>query len=394
MAKKKTTKSNAEPAPKKRTRKTRDFPVVPYKQSLVLGTAIFKYAAGEKVRRLTLLEKMERSPTSGSTQRLFTNSGKYGITSGSYTAEFVELTADGKIVCEPATPQKKLLEAQFKLAVADIPYFNHVYNEYKGKRWPIQGVVADCMRDGGFDNDEFLDQCIDVLVVNLKDLGLLRTIAGAETLVPIEQAIDEIGTGKQPVTESNDVADDSALVTSSSNQPDTRDRNWASTCFYVTPIGAEGSDARKHSDLFMSSLIQPAMDELGLDVVRADQIGNPGMITTNILEYLRLSRLVIADLSMLNPNVFYETALRHTCKLPVVQIIQKCDRLPFDVNQVNTVVIDTTDIYTLVPKIDVYRAEIAALARQALEDPENIGNPISVFYPKFWQGLPGTNGDE
>ena len=77
-----------------------------------------------------------------------------------------------------------------------------------------------------------------------------------------------------------------------------------------------------------------------------------------------------------------------------MQIIQKCDRLPFDVNQVNTVVIDTTDIYTLVPKIDVYRAEIAALARQALEDPENIGNPISVFYPKFWQGLPGTNGDE
>ena len=391
MAKKKTTRKTAAASTSKRTRKTRDFPAVPYKQALVLGTAIYKYAAGEKVRRLTLLEKMERSPTSGSTQRLFTNSSKYGITTGSYVADFVELTEDGKIVCEPATPRKKLLETQFKLAVTSIPYFNHVYEEYKGKRWPIQGVVADCMRDGGFDNEEFLDQCIDILVVNLKDLGLLRTLAGAETLIPIEQAIDETEAGVTTPTVSTETA---ATDETPSIVPETGDRNWASTCFYITPIGSEGSDARKHSDLFMHSLIEPAMDELGLEVVRADKIGNPGMITTNVLEYLHRSRLVIADLSMLNPNVFYEMALRHTCRLPIVQIIQKSDRLPFDVNQVNTVIVDTTDIYTLVPKIDVYRAEIAALSRQALEDPQNIGNPISVFYPAFWQGAPNATGDE
>ena len=365
----------------KRTRKVRDFPEVPFKQSLVLGNAIYKYAAGEKVRRLTLLEKMERSPTSGSTQRLFTNSGKYGITIGSYSADHVELTPDGKIVCEPATPPRKLLETKFRLAVSSIPYFLHVYNEYKGKRWPIQSVVADCMRDGGFDYDDFLDQCIDVLIVNLKDLGLLRTIAGAETLIPIEQGLEELASSPSTNT--------TGLQTQNTGAGDENaEQNWNTTCFYITAIGSEGSDARKHSDLFLNSLVQPAMDELGLDVVRADHIGSPGMITTNVLEHIKKSRLVIADLSMLNPNVFYEIALRHTCKLPIVQIIQKSDRLPFDVNQVNTIQIDTTDIYTLVPKIDTYRAEIAALARQALADPENIGNPISVFYPDFWKPDP------
>src|SRR5262249_42820294 len=151
------------------------------------------------------------------------------------------------------------------------------------------------------------------------------------------------------------------------------------------PIGDDGSEQRKHADLFMGSIVQPAMDELKLRVVRADQIGSPGMITSQVIEHIKRSRLVIADLSTLNPNVFYEMALRHACRLPVVKIIRKADRIPFDTNQVRTVVIDTSDIYTLVPKIATYQAEIAAQARSAIENPENAGNPISIFYPSFWK---------
>ncbi len=132
-------------------------------------------------------------------------------------------------------------------------------------------------------------------------------------------------------------------------------------------------------------MVEPALKELGLDVVRADKIAEPGMITTNVLEHIKLSRLVIADLSMLNPNVFYEMALRHAVKLPIVQIIRKADRLPFDVNHVNSIIIDNTDIYTFTPKIETYRSEITTLARRALEDAEHIGNPISVFYADYWK---------
>ena len=87
---------------------------------------------------------------------------------------------------------------------------------------------------------------------------------------------------------------------------------------------------------------------------------------------------------MLNPNVFYEIGLRHACKLPIVQIIQKGDKLPFDIGQVNTVVIDNTDLHSFVPKMETFRAEIAALARRAIENPEAVSNPITVFYPAFW----------
>jgi hypothetical protein len=127
------------------------------------------------------------------------------------------------------------------------------------------------------------------------------------------------------------------------------------------------------------------MSEVGLRLVRADKIGQPGMITSQIMEHVKRCRLVVVDLSYLNPNVFYEMALRHACKLPVVHIIRKADRIPFDVNQSRCIVIDNTDIYSLIPKLQTYKAEIATQARKALEDPEHCGNPVTVFYPAFWE---------
>jgi hypothetical protein len=118
--------------------------------------------------------------------------------------------------------------------------------------------------------------------------------------------------------------------------------------------------------------------------VRADKISTPGMITAQVIDHLVRAPLVIADLSFGNPNVFYELALRHASRRPVVQIIRAGDHLPFDVGQFRTVPIDMTDIFTLVPQIDSYRAEIARQCRAAMQDPGNSESPLSLFYPKFW----------
>lgn len=385
-AKKKTAKKAAakkKPSDKNtRKRVNRPYPVVSFKEARLIGDAIFKYASGQKVRRLTLLEQLDRAPNSGPTKQLITNSGKYGITTGSYSAEWLELTAEGRVACDPSASVASRLKAQFKLSIDGVEPFNILYEEYKGKRLPVHNVMGDVLKEANLDITD-IRECIDLFVVNVKELGLLRTIAGAETLVSIEQRLDEAAGGSSEESLGPQTASPSEY--SSDTAGSNSKTEWDSTCFYITPIGAEGSDARKHSDLFLESLIEPAMAELNLSVVRADKIGNPGMITTNILEHLKRSRLVIADLSLLNPNVFYEMALRHACRLPIVQIIRKADRLPFDVNQVNSVIIDTSDIYSLVPKIETHRSEIATLARQALDDPQHVGNPITVFYPDFWK---------
>ncbi len=364
-----------------RTRQARPYPASSYADALPLAEAILRFASGEKVRRLTLLQKMDKSPNSGPTKMMITNSGKYGITKGSYSAEYLELTDNGRIAVDPASGPRMQRKAAFDLAIGSIPPFKLLYEQYKDKRLPEREIMKDVLKDSDIKVPD-LDECVDTFTVNVKGLDLLRTIGGAETLVSIDQVIDELpAEAKTSRTPSLMKGSASPVAAATADSP----RDWNKICFYITPIGSEDSVERKHSDLFMSSLIQPALDELGLVVVRADQIGEPGMITTQVLEYLKRSKLAVADLSYLNPNVFYEVALRHALRLPVVQLIRKADRLPFDVNQARTLVFDTSDIYSLVPKLQTYRSEIATQARKAIEDPESVGNPVSIFYPEFYK---------
>ena len=157
--------------------------------------------------------------------------------------------------------------------------------------------------------------------------------------------------------------------------------DWENICFYITPIGSDGSEARMHSDLFLGSIVEPALEELGLKVVRADKIAAAGFITKQVIEHVMRAKLVVADLSFHNPNVFYELALRHASGLPAVQVIRASDSIPFDVDQMRTIKIDTSSVFALVPQIEVHGAAIASQARRALENPDAVDNPFTAFYP-------------
>jgi len=263
-----------------RTRTARPYPASSFQDAVDLGNAIMLHAAGERVRRLTLLEKMGKSATSSATKMMITNSGKYGITTGSYVADFLELTQVGSVAVNPSSTEHERRKAIFALAIDGVPPFKLLYDHYKGKRLPEREIIKDMLRDSGISVPD-LDECVDTFIVNVKDLELLRTIGGAETLVTIEQLLEELpesnvgATPPRPV-----VGSGTASSVRKGSAESGRAIDWQKVCFYITPIGADSSEERKHADLFMSSLVQPALEELGLTVVRADQIGEAGMITT------------------------------------------------------------------------------------------------------------------
>lgn len=153
-------------------------------------------------------------------------------------------------------------------------------------------------------------------------------------------------------------------------------------CFVISPIGNNDSEERKHANLVLGSLIEPALESLNLRAIRADKISKPGLITGQVLDHLTRAKIVIADLSFGNPNVYYELALRQALRKPLVQITRASDSLPFDVGQFRTVVIDMTDIYTLVPALELHRQEIARQCRAALEDGEVVESPILGVSPR------------
>jgi hypothetical protein len=369
-------------APAKKVRKDRKFPALTFEEALALAEAIQKFAAGNKVRRLTLFEKLDKSPEGREAKRLITASGQYGLTKGSYAAEHLELTTEGKEATGDEIGPAKKLECRFSLSIKNQPPFVFLYEKLKGNKMPAKEVLTDYLSEANIEEDEKAE-CIDTFTLNAKFLGLLRTIAGSERIVPIEQAIEE-----SPATPKTDP---SARNTNGLELPKVTllapgdgaepTGNFDKICFYITPIGEENSEERRHSDFLMEYIIKPAVKEFELTVVRADQMGKPGMIGKQVIEHILKSRLVIADLSFHNPNVFYELSLRHATRLPTVQVKRTVDKLPFDLNQYRTIPIETRDPYTLVPKIQTYTAEVANQVRRALEDSESGDNPISLYYP-------------
>lgn len=376
-AKGKTTNS-----PKTTKRIFRSFPASTFEDALPLAQAIQQFASGQKVRRLTLFDYLKKSPDSSDSRQLMTNSSRYGLTTGSKTSEYLELTLDGKIATSSEVDERQKTKARFKLAIENILPFNDLYEHLKSNKLPAKAVLRDFLLEKGYTPEE-VSECVDTFIVNAKYLGLLKPIAGSERLLPMEHVLEEVA--KLNPTSSTFETNGNGSMSTASDIPVTSEgaEDWSNICFYITPIGEAGSEQRSHSDLFLSSIVEPALEEFGLKVVRADQIGQPGLITSQIIEHIIKSRLAIADLSFHNANVFYELCLRHAFRLPTVQIIRVGDKIPFDVSQVRTIQIDNTSIYTLVPQLETFKSEIANQVRRALSNPESVDNPLTIFYPNL-----------
>lgn len=372
----------------KKKRANRVIPALSYEESLLIANGIWQYASGQKIRRITLFGQIGKSPDSGPSRTLVTTSSKYGITIGGYQADYIELSPDGTIATNPDEIPSNKVVANFRLAIESNEYFAKLYDQYKDMKLPAKSVMIDFLKDQGLDSND-CTKCVELFIINAKYIGIIKVIAGSERIISIEQMVEEISMNQtEDIVSKTEIIDKKPNITNESKPLGTVTSNndgekWSKTCFYITPIGQEGSEERNHSDLFLNSIVEPALEEFGLNVVRADKISVPGMITSQIIEHIVNSKLVIADLSFHNPNVFYELSLRHTFNLPTIHLIRKSDYIPFDLNNFRTIVIDTTSIYTLVPQLETYRTSVAMQVRQLIESPEIMENPISAYMEKI-----------
>jgi len=353
---------------KGRRRGRKPYPVIPFEQALRIGQGIADFGAGHPMKRTTLLEKLTL-PVNQTTKDLITASGKYGLTDGAHDAEEIKLTDDGfKSVAAAASVDCS--RSRIKLAITNIEPFNRLYEKFRGGKMPSVEAMRDTLDD--------LDQgdrapCVDIFVQNAKFAGILQPREGAEFFVNLDDAattnvIPAIGTAHVTATPVN--------------QP-LAGEDFDSVCFFIAPIGAENSEHRRHSDAILSSYVEKALAtvEPKLRVVRADKITQPGMITKQVLEYLMKSRLVVADLSYHNPNVFYELAVRHATGKPVIHIKRMSDPLPFDNKDFRTIEIAFDDKFDILAQLEIVRSSIAQFSRQALGAGDNSDNPLLIYFP-------------
>ena len=146
------------------------------------------------------------------------------------------------------------------------------------------------------------------------------------------------------------------------------------SCFIISPIGEPNSPEREHNDSVRDFVIKEAVKELGYEAVRADEIAEPGSITSQIMQRIFDDDLVVADLTDHNPNVFYELSVRHAVGKPFVQIITEGQDIPFDVQGMRQI------FYDLTKPASVHKAktDIIGQVRAWESDPKlNVQTPIT-----------------
>ena len=91
-----------------------------------------------------------------------------------------------------------------------------------------------------------------------------------------------------------------------------------SVCFVLMPFGnkVDSSGRSIDFDRIYDTIFRPAVNATGLQPVRADEEQAQGFIHKLMYERLLLSEYAIADLTILNANVYYELGVRHAARPP------------------------------------------------------------------------------
>jgi tetratricopeptide (TPR) repeat protein len=153
--------------------------------------------------------------------------------------------------------------------------------------------------------------------------------------------------------------------------------------FVVMPFGVkDGIDF----DAVYERLLKPALVQAGCVPFRADQEPAAGDIRTDMFYELVTADVIVADISLLNPNVFYELGVRHgVAPRGVFMVHGGWSRRPFDVAPDRTFNYDGTLFAPERPTSDeAWRTQVAAEAerlggvlRAAIDtDPQTIGSPV------------------
>lgn len=107
-------------------------------------------------------------------------------------------------------------------------------------------------------------------------------------------------------------------------------------CFVLMPFGEKPDPTGGKPidfDRVYAQAIRPAIEDAGMEPIRADEEKTGGIIHQPMFERLLLCDFAVADLTTANANVFYELGVRHAARpSTTVTVFATRQPIPFDVN--------------------------------------------------------------
>ena len=163
--------------------------------------------------------------------------------------------------------------------------------------------------------------------------------------------------------------------------------NLRQVCFVDMPFGKKPdltSGLEIDFDQVYETAIEPAIFEAGLEAVRGDRERTGGIIHAQMFGRLLLSDYVIADLTLSNPNVFYELGIRHTARpFTTVPIFAAVHLIPFDVSLVRAIPYNLEKGKLTPDSIVKLKSDLRVRLNVAIQGAPSVDSPIFQLIPNF-----------
>jgi hypothetical protein len=229
-------------------------------------------------------------------------------------------------------------------AIQLAPVISDVYSHFRGESLPEAQFLTNTLVDTFKIPVEKVPEFLEILLDSLRTAELLDETDGKRRIVDATHS-------------SESATDNTPMLARLSKRADVK---AGDSCFvmmpFASPIGA-----------YYASIYEPAILKAGLKAVRADdEIFGPGKIIDQVFRGISEAKVLVAELTTKNPNVFYELGLAHALNKPVVLVSATANDNPFDIRHIRVIFYDTSDPFWGTKLID----KVAENILSALANPE------------------------
>jgi hypothetical protein len=275
---------------------------------------------------------------------LLRSANQYGLVSGTPSSS-ISLTKQGQDVVAPSSrgQRAEALLAAFR-SVKD---FEAVEKFYGGKPIPEDEFFLNTLtREFSIPRDR-LETFAKVFQENLR---YLKSFTPTPTPAEQRATSGDLPAGSTPPDK---------VPTPSVPRQQQRVREFLDTCFVMMPFG-------EWFDRYYQEIYVPAIREAGFEPVRADELFTTGSVVEQVWDQIVKAKLLLADLTGKNANVFYELGLSHAARKPVVFTSANAEDVPFDLRHLRVIIYDIRE-----PEwADRLRKSISDYLRNATKEPE------------------------
>ena len=247
-----------------------------------------------------------------------------------------------KRILRPQNEQEEL--KGLREAVLKAPEISAVYSHYRGENLPDTQFFDNALVDKfGIPKDK-VDEFKGIFFDTLNKAKLIEEHNGKQRLLDVS--------GDVPATSG------SSEVLKKLGKAVTLDAG--DSCFVVMPFAAPHGS-------YYEKVYKPAIEKAGLKPVRADaEIFGTGKIMDQVWSGINAAKVLVAEMTTRNPNVFYELGLAHALKKPVVLVSSNEGDVPFDLKHIRVIYYDVTDPFWGAKLLD----KVAENILSAIQNPE------------------------